>query len=386
MTEKAQRLKKWSIPGVAIVAVAAVAFAFGKSQGTHPSKDPAGTEVTRQEGTGVERERLPESPSRAPASVKPDADPETEDYRREDEEEVEVQVAHSRKPVVSEAHASEKTEDLEKETASTDEHEQVVAHQSKTDHHSEQVEAKKGFFARLVDTYARAWVSMNDKVQALRRSEEENHKLRLENAHLRVMMESQNYAGRMEVAKKQAQKVGAKLNAETGTKVGRTLATVSYQIPENLLPDQIYTLGVGYFKAKDYEKAAAIFTFLTEMEGDSTFRTTENYLMTGVTWYRLENYKLSETYFERVLKEPSTPANQKAQVQAKVWRALAAARQKQYTQSQKWLKETLENHPQSQEARWINPQEGDRVPASTNSKKTNAAQRHEEPAETEAHH
>lgn len=376
----AGKAKKALIAGAVLVALGVGAFFLGKAQ-SDPSKAAPGKSVVRNEGSGVDREREPEAPSRQPASVKPAASPEPEEeerYEREETEEVEVQIAHSAKPAkksaLTEAHAAEKAPAAREES----EAEKVVAHQSNADRHESTKAERKGFFARVFGTYADAWQSIQDKVRELQRAEEENHRLRLENAHLRVMVESQKYGCRVEESKKHAQKVGAKLNAETGTRVARTLASVSYQMPENLLPEQLHALGVGYFKSKDYEKAAVIFTFLTEMEGDSTYRTADNFLMTGVSWYHLENYKLSSVYFDRVLKEEATKENEQARVQAKVWHALSANRQKNFGLAQKWLKETLENHPQTQEARWINPQEGDRQPASRGrEKKAGAAHRDE---------
>jgi len=367
------KAKKALIAGAVLAALGTAAFLLGKSRGTtqavsvHAESHGEPGDHARREGTGVDREREPEAPTRQPASVtpgkkdEPSKEDEDQDYEREDAEEVEVQIAHSAKhgAVVGEAQAAER--DVGHDAASG---EAVIAHQSNAEHHESEREEHRGFFGRLFGAYADAWQSVQDKVHELQRAEEENRSLRLEKAHLRVMVESQKYGCRVDESKKHAQKVGAKLNAETGTKVARTLASVSYQMPENLLPEQLHALGVGYFKSKDYEKAAVIFTFLTEMEGDASYRTADNFLMTGVAWYHLENYKLSDTYFDRVLQELPSKENAQARVQAKVWHALAANRQKNFGQAQKWLKETLENHPQTQEARWIDPQEGDRQPAS----------------------
>lgn len=260
------------------------------------------------------------------------------DVEEEDVEEVEVPIGHKKDKktdVINEAHA--------------DTHEKDHA----------EAAPKKGFFGKVFGVYGEAWNSVQFKVDELRRSDEENRRLRLENAWLRVQVENQKFTCRVDEAKTQTKTIGQRLQTETGAKTGRTLASIPYQFPENLMPEQLHALGLGYFKARDDEKAAKIFTFLTDMEDGSEFKSPQNFLLAGISWYRLENWKLAGEYFDRVMREKETTENKKYQIHARLWLALVAERKHERPVSQEWIRQTLEVHPHSIEARWVNPQAED---------------------------
>lgn len=348
---------KIAVPAVAIAVVGVGAYIFGSHQPKPQVTPPALVNQKPENRSGNEFKES--APDRKPAAA-PKSTEDPDEYQREGEE-VEVQIARQRAPAIDSL-----TENL---------------HQDQS--YSDQIESHQGFFSTVYWDYRNFFKGLNEKVATLKSAEENNRRLRLENAQLRIRLETEKYSCRIEESKKLAQKVGARLNAETGTKVGRTLASVNYQIPENLLPDQVQALGVSYFKAKDFEKAVTIFSFLTGMEDNTSFQTPGNFLMTGVAWYQLENYKVADEYFDRVLKTAVSTETGKLAIQAKVWKALVAQKQKNYQQAQVWLDQTIDLHPQSEEARWINPQEGRRTPASTNKKK-----KHEEAKKSDekSHH
>lgn len=350
---------KMMIAGTAIVVVGVGAFAFGTYRGH--SVETAQTEVTEAKAEKEKTEKKGKDgkteskgdEKRAPAGEHaPKLDPKKiQDKVPVDEdddgyeEEVDVQIAHP------------------KERADN-----------------------RGAFTRLVDTYADAFQSVNDKVRAIYRAEEENRKLKLENAYLRVMVESQKFSCRADESKKKTETVGKKLATAAGSKAARSLASIRYQFPENLLPEQLHALGVSYFKAKDDEKAAVILNFLVSLEDDNTFKTPENYLMAGVALYRLENFKSAQDYFDKIEKmNGSDEETAKAKRQASYWNALVADRLHEGRRAQKIILENLEKDPHTKEARWVNPKgigphgkhETKRVPAAEHSDKDS---HHEEKA------
>ncbi len=387
MTQTTDRkLKKWVVPaGIGAILILGVAgFFIGKSkqvktetpvadstahgnthadstahEGTtvaaHNTKGEEQAHVMTLDGHSLPRQTGKENLNREPASEKQD-----EEYDAPDaEEEIEVQIAHQQVHKVA--------------------HSEVAAQEKPPEAHG------------LMGLVIQFFKGIQEKVDSIKTAEETSRRLQLENAHLRVMLETSRYACLSDEAKKQTEKVGAKLNAETGTKIGRTLASIPYQIPENMMPDALYTLGVSYFKARDSEKAVAILSFLADMQGDDTYKTPTNYLMTGISWFRLDNYKYADDYFSRVIDMKPTKENRPYKVQAKVWKALVADRQHDKSAAQAWLKRTLESHPQTKEARWINPQEGDRLPASASeedhdAKKVEAHHQDEAKKESHSHH
>jgi tetratricopeptide (TPR) repeat protein len=219
--------------------------------------------------------------------------------------------------------------------------------------------------ANLWQTFAHAVVSVQEKVDALKKADEENEKLRNENAHLRLVLESEHYEKYAEKAQKETQAFQWKLSKDTGSRTGRTLASIGYKIPQDLLPAQLYSLGLSYFKMREDEKAAVIFTFLTGLEGDDSFKTPANHLLTGIAWYRIENFELADFYFDQVLHSTETQGTRRFHGQAKLWKGMIFEKTGKHAKAQTWLRDVLDHDPHSIEAHWVNHSaEADREPAS----------------------
>jgi hypothetical protein len=199
-----------------------------------------------------------------------------------------------------------------------------------------------------------AVVSTNEKLDAMQTAERDAERLRNENAFLRTRVESMRFDCHAKDASSLTQRYEYKLNEETGSRVARTLANIPYRVPVHLLPNQVHTQGVSYFKAHEDEKAAVIFTFLTGLEDNADFKTARNFLMTGVSWYRLDNYELADSYFDEVLKQKESRETQQPMAQARLWKGLVAEKLGKHSSSQTWLTELVDHHPRSVEARWVN--------------------------------
>jgi tetratricopeptide (TPR) repeat protein len=202
------------------------------------------------------------------------------------------------------------------------------------------------------------------KVNDLKVAEQTRDKLLLENSFLKTRLEATQFECRAEKAALAANEIGSKLKSDTGSTVGRTPASLHYQVPADLLPKQLYTLGVSYFKARDDEKAAVIFSMLSSMQDTPEFKTAKNFVMAGVSWYRLQNYEMAQTYFNQALSLNSSPEEQPYLVQARLWRGLAAERMGHHADAQKYLRDLLDHYPHSTEAQWVNVTETKRDPAS----------------------
>ncbi|MGK5083327.1 hypothetical protein WDW37_08465 [Bdellovibrionota bacterium FG-1] len=213
-----------------------------------------------------------------------------------------------------------------------------------------------GVLKWVLGTYSEAFESAQEKIESFRKIDVENDRLKLENAHLRLELENKQFSCRGQDASSRTRALEHKLDAETGSAVGRDLVSIQYQVPTNLMPSQLYTLGVSYFKAREDEKAAVILTFLTGMDNDDAFKTPKNYLMTGVSWYRLDNYTMAERYFDQVLKAAESEETVPFQAHARLWKALAANRTGKHSKAQFWLTELIDHHPRSTEAGWVNAQ------------------------------
>jgi TolA-binding protein len=210
-----------------------------------------------------------------------------------------------------------------------------------------------------VEIYQHAWHSVQGKVDQIRKAEEENARLRLENANLKLNLETAKFDCHSNHGDQATRNSKIKLHQDTGTAVGRTLASMSYRPPTDLVPSQLFTLGVSYMKAREDEKAAVIFSHLTSSEHGEAYRTSKNLLMTGVTWYRLENFKLADHYFDEVLKREASPETLPYLAQARLWKAIVAKRFNKELKVQYWLRELIDHHPHALEAKWVNPNEAE---------------------------
>lgn len=219
--------------------------------------------------------------------------------------------------------------------------------------------------AGLVGNIKHAVVSVQDKAEELHRADSENQRLRVENLNLRRWIEQVQFDCRSEEAKRQTASQQDRLKTLTGTNVGRLLAGIDYRPPSHLLPEQVYTLGVSYFRAHEYEKSAVIMTYLTGMEDNEQFKRPQAFLLAGISWYRLDHLELADQFLERVLSGDSKEKSQAPYfAQARLWRALVSHRLKDTKKTQTWLRDLLDHHPHSLESAWVNGQEVARLPAS----------------------
>jgi hypothetical protein len=209
-------------------------------------------------------------------------------------------------------------------------------------------------FSQVMQMYGQAWVSVQEKVNALKHADEDNAKLRLENAHLKLGLEGLQFSCNARSGETSTHELSLKLNKETGDRAGRSLASINYKPPGKLVPSQLYTLGISYLKAREDEKAAVIFTSLTGLEESKVYKTAKNLLITGVAWYRLENYALADSYFDEVLKTEEKPDSIQFQAQARLWKALVAKKLNKEIKAQYWLKDLMDHHPYSAEVGWVN--------------------------------
>lgn len=208
--------------------------------------------------------------------------------------------------------------------------------------------------------------SVHHKAKILGRADLENKRLQAENENLRRWVEEVRFNCSKLSAEKETQETALRLSAETGARIGVVLAGIDYRPPTHIPAKQLLVLGINYFRAREFEKAAVIFSYLTGLADNDQFKTAENILLTGVAWYQINNLKLADGYFNDGLKLARQSKDQKLTSQALLWKALLAQRNQEFGQVQKYLVQILEVNPHSEVAEWVNPQseDGGRYPAS----------------------
>lgn len=209
--------------------------------------------------------------------------------------------------------------------------------------------------AKILKTYAHAIESVQDKVDDLREAHQDNERLRVENANLRARLDQAGFDCSAKLSAKSTGELAAvERDERLEQKLNRAITSIHYRAPDHLLPEQLISLGMGYFRAKEDDKAAVIFTQLATMEDVDTYKTPKHLLMTGIAWYRTENLEVADLFFEKVLKTKGEKTANPIFAQARLWRGLVAERLGQHTKSQSWLVDLVDHHPMSTEAEWVN--------------------------------
>ncbi|MEK6706708.1 MAG: hypothetical protein AABZ06_13065 [Bdellovibrionota bacterium] len=234
------------------------------------------------------------------------------------------------------------------------------------------VEERKKGVQGFLGIYEQAAENIFTRMNELHRIDQENHNLKLENMNLRSQVEALQFGCRSSSADQVTKKNAASLEAETGSRTGRNLASIEYRPPSHLLPNQLYTLGLSYFQSRDDEKAAVIFMLLTTLEDSDAYKTPKNHLMAAIAWYRLDNFSMADAYLEKILKVPNQESQEgqeglaRFRAQARLWKGVIAERTNKHVHSQYWLTDLVDNHPHSGEVELINnAKEATREPAAS---------------------
>lgn len=208
------------------------------------------------------------------------------------------------------------------------------------------------------------WHGVFGKLEELQHADQRAASLELEVSQLKVKLTEREFECRTESATKRAQALTVRLNKETGDKTGRTVATVDFTIPSNWSPEQIHVLALSYFAGGEFEKAAVLMKHLMELPDVDSIKTPRNYLVTAISMYHIDNFNSADQFFDEVLRIKESQDQLKYAAQARLWKALVASRLNKKLKEQYWLRELLDYHPQSKEARWINGGGPERVPSS----------------------
>lgn len=198
--------------------------------------------------------------------------------------------------------------------------------------------------------------NVQKKAQELAESHAENEVLRKENQYLRLELGVDNNEKRSLASERKTKEIGLQLEKETGLKTGRVVETLKYKVPPNLLPQNLYLLGLTYLRDGKNEAAAAIFHFLMNGSDGKTYQTPTNFVLAAIAWFRVDHVDLAESYLDSVLKLSPDSGDEVMRLQAvsRMWMAAIEKKRGNEKLSKKWLHEILDFHPKSLEARWIN--------------------------------
>mgnify|MGYP003950277839 CR=1 FL=1 len=215
----------------------------------------------------------------------------------------------------------------------------------------------RGLIGSTYHQVSSAMMSVQKKVVDIHLAHEQNRFYKLENANLRQWVEVLQFKFDALKSTHHTNELNSGFLLGSKLNVGRALASLDYQPPLQLLPPQLYILAMSYFRAGEFEKATAIFTYLTQMKENHAYQTPQNYLLTGVAWYQLNKMDLAMTHINLAMDSSKLDPDEYKHIEAqgRLWKALVYHKIKDNMQSQTWLKELVDYHPKSAEAGWINP-------------------------------
>ena len=204
----------------------------------------------------------------------------------------------------------------------------------------------------IYGTYKKHFFSFIDKLDEMKSLDHENQLLSEKLANLEKEIALEHSGEEEQEAKANTQEVAGRLHAEAGSDLARVVAAIDYSAPKNLLPNQLYTLGVGYFRKQEYEQAAVILSQLIELKEDTSYQKADSQLMCAIAWYKLNQFKLANEYLSqaKAKSEPSAAIYRTALM----WEALTAQAQGKKFESQQMVTAIISRYPHSEEAAWVN--------------------------------
>jgi tetratricopeptide (TPR) repeat protein len=220
----------------------------------------------------------------------------------------------------------------------------------------------------LVATTLHKWHSIQEKVKAFEGLETENQQLTLENAKLEAKLfelEQKVTSGKSESKTRTVASQAKKLGATTSV----APEAIGYQVPDYLLPHQLFVLGIQYLEEGSFERSSKVFEYLATRSHEKQIPLARLWMLAGISWFKVKNYQKSNQYFDQILKDKmgvKSPDGYYAQ--AKLWKALVAERLNKKDQAQAMMLDLLEKHPYSKEVEWVNKAKaqigGKRAPSS----------------------
>lgn len=105
----------------------------------------------------------------------------------------------------------------------------------------------------------------------------------------------------------------------TGSLTGRTPASIHYEVPKNLRPEEQLALAYEHFTEKRFAEASATFeNFLTSPENAAIVDAPALYTA-GVSWFEIGNYKKAKEYFEEARNGATGEQREKIQKKVDLW-------------------------------------------------------------------
>lgn len=135
------------------------------------------------------------------------------------------------------------------------------------------------------------WKSVNQKSQHLLSLESRFEALEKEHARLKRDFFDLEHAHADLKARLESREKAEVSLAETGSTRGRTPASIEYQVPKGLKPEELKALAYEHFREKRFGESAVSFEALLTSPEAAALQDADAMYTAGVAWFQLGNFK-----------------------------------------------------------------------------------------------
>ncbi|MGZ3650838.1 MAG: tetratricopeptide repeat protein [Bdellovibrionota bacterium] len=163
------------------------------------------------------------------------------------------------------------------------------------------------------------WSHVNSKAQDLSTLEARFHALEGEHEQLKkdyYRLENEALELRALV---QSKEVGERNLKATGTLGGRSLSSISYEVPKGLRADEVLSLAYEHFTEQRFPQAAATFEDLFKRPESAGLVDASSHYTAGVAWFQLGNYVKARENFDEAMNSASGEQREKIHKKVDLW-------------------------------------------------------------------
>lgn len=163
------------------------------------------------------------------------------------------------------------------------------------------------------------WKSVNEKAKHLQTLEARYQVLEAEHRQLQKEYFRVEAELTERKARDQSQALAKESLAATGSVTGRSPASISYQVPRGLKPEELQALAYEHFREGRFPEAAVTFEkFLTEPEC-APLQDAGSMYSAGVAWFQVGNYRKAQEQLNAAREHAAGEEKEKIRKKTELW-------------------------------------------------------------------
>lgn len=168
------------------------------------------------------------------------------------------------------------------------------------------------------------WQKVHSKTMDLFTMDHRFHALEEQNAELEKKYLSLEAKYVNLLADVESQKKGESNLKLTGSKEGRSIASIDYKVPKDMDPETRTDLAYQHLKEKRFSEAAITFDSVLWIPEGALEQTAKNFYEAGVAWYEVKNFKKAKLCFEAATAHADGEEKKEIQRRVDLWMRVLA--------------------------------------------------------------